>query len=244
LYVAPGYSETQRRKPHSKNEKGTSKMPSPPLIKVGSRNVGGKDGFQITIMSNIAAQKKNLAKFSAIGVNRATYRALNKTGGKANTQLKRDISNSYNLAQKEFKGDLTQQKAGPNKLTYAIRGTGKQIPIIKVKGGKKQTSLGVKINTGKGSQVLRGHFIARMASGHIGVYRRKDNAVHKKKENLSTGAPQWHALGITERKFPSVAHMVSNKARGARVWRFVETEYQKQLWSQLNSEALKVGATI
>ena len=87
-------------------------MPEPALKKVAVRQVGGKDGFQITIFSNIEAQKKNLLKFTAIGVERATYRALNKTGGKANTVLKRDISKSYNLAQKEFAANLKQIKGG------------------------------------------------------------------------------------------------------------------------------------
>ncbi len=217
-------------------------MPEPTLKKVGVRRVGGKDGFQITIFSNIEAQKNNLLRFTAIGVERATYRALNKTGGKANTILKRDISNSYNLAQKEFAANLKQVKAGPGNIQYKIVGTGRQIPIIKAKGAKKQTSLGVRINTGSGSQVLRGHFIATMPSGHTGIFRRKDGAKHKPRRNLTTGSPQWHALGITERKFPSVAHMVSNTERGARVFAFVRTEYPVQLKRQLDHEADNVGA--
>lgn len=218
-------------------------MPAPPLKKVGSRTFGGKDGFQITIFSNIEAQKKNLAKFSRIGVVRATYRALNKTGGKANTILKRDISKSFNLQQSIFKGDLNLIKANASKLQFVIRGTGKQIPVIKVKGAKKQTSLGVRINTGV-SKFLKGHFLATMASGHTGVFRRKDNAKHKPRSNLTTGERQWHALGITERKFPSIAHMVSNKKRGNRVFEFVRTEYPIQLARQLNTEASRLGATI
>ena len=189
-------------------------MPEPPLKKVAVRRVGGKDGFQITIFSNIEAQKKNLLRFTAIGVERATFRALNKTGGKANTVLKRDISNSFNLAQKEFAANLKQVKAGPGRLQFQIRGTGKQIPIIKVKGAKKQTALGVRINTGSGSQVLRGHFIATMPSGHTGVFLRKSGAKHKPRRNLTTGKQEWHALGITERKFPSIAHMISNEEFG------------------------------
>ncbi len=219
-------------------------MPSPPLKKVAVKRVGGKEGFQVTIFSNIEQQKKNLARFSRVGVERATYRALNKTGGKANTVLKRDISNSYNLAQKTFKGDLSVIKAGPKKLQFRITGSGRQIAIIKVKGAKRQTPLGVRINTGTGSQVLRGHFLATMPSGHTGVYRRKDDWVHKDKVNLTTGAPAQHGLGLTERMFPSVAHMVSNKKRGDRVFAFVRTEYPIQLNRQLNTEADKLGATL
>ena len=215
-------------------------MPEPRLKKVGVRNVGGKDGFQITIFSNIEAQKKNLLRFTAVGVNRATYRALNKTGGKANTVLKRDISNSYNLAQKEFKPGLKQIKAGPQRLEYKIRGTGQQIPVIRAKGGAKQTPLGVKVNTGK-SKFLKGHFIAKVGK-HTGVFRRKDNAKHKRMPNRTTGEIQWHALGITERKFPSIAHMVSNKERGDRVFVFVQREYPIQLKRQLDSEADRLGA--
>jgi hypothetical protein len=215
-------------------------MPEPPLKKVSSKNRGG---FQIEIFSNLAKQKKNLARFSKKGVERATYRALNKTGGKANTVLKRDISKSYNLAQKEFNGGLKQIKAGPSKLRFTIIGTGKQIPIIRVKGAKKQTALGVRVNTGTGSRVLKGHFIATMASGHTGIFRRKDNAKHKPGKNLTTGVSQTRALGITERLFPSVAHMVSNSDRGDRVFAFVRKEYPIQLGRQLNNEADKLGAT-
>jgi len=218
-------------------------MPTPPLKKVAVRQVGNKDGFQISIFTNLEAQKKNLAKFTRLGVVRATYRALNKTGGKANTILKRNISESFNLQQKIFKGDLSLIKANAAKLTFTIRGTGRQIPIIKVKGAKKQTALGVKINTGE-SKFLKGHFIATMASGHTGVFRRKDDAKHKPRKNLTTGEPRWHALGITERKFPSIAHMVSNKKRGNKVFDFVRVEYPIQLRRQLNHEADRAGASI
>jgi len=219
-------------------------MPAPPLKKVAVKRVGGKDGFQVSIFSNIEQQKKNLAKFTRKGVLRATYRALNKTGGKANTILKRDISKSYNLAQKEFKGGMSVVKASPQRLQFYIRGTGKQIPIIKVKGAVKQTPLGVRINTGKGSRVLKGHFIATMPNGHTGVFQRKNSAVAKKSKNLSTGKVEYHGLGITERKFPSIAHMVGQTERGNRVFLFVRTEYPKQLKAQLNREADLAGATI
>lgn len=213
-------------------------MATPPVRLVStSRN---KDGYQLSIFSNLEAQKKNLLRFTAIGVERATYRALNKTGGKANTRLKRDISHSYNLAQKTFAKSMYMQKAGPGKLTLSIRGTGKQIPIIEAKGGAKQTALGVKINTGK-SQLLKGHFIAKVGK-HVGVFRRKDNAKHKKMKNRTTGVSEWHALGITERKYPSVAHMVSNDERGDRIWLFIRKEYPMQLKAQLNAEADKRGA--
>lgn len=219
-------------------------MPEPALKKVAVRRVSGKDGFQITIFSNIEAQKKNLLRFTAIGVERATYRALNKAGAKANTVLKRDISKSYNLAQKEFAANLKQIKGGPGRLQYQIRGTGRQIPIIKVKGAKKQTPLGVRINTGSGARVLRGHFIATMPSGHTGVFIRKSGAKHKPRRNLTTGKLQYHALGITERKFPSIAHMVSNNERGVRVFAFVRREYPIQLKRQLDAEADRLGASL
>lgn len=217
-------------------------VPEPPLEKVAVKQIGGKNGYQITILSNIEAQKKNLARFSAVGVNRATYRALNKTGNKTVTLLKRDISNTYNLAQKEFKNDLSLQQANSQRLNFIVRGTGKKIPVIKVKGAKKQTPLGVRINTGT-SKFLKGHFIATMESGHTGVFRRKDNAKHKPRKNLSTGKAQKHGLGITERTFPSIAHMVANDERGDRMFLFVRQEYPKQLFAQLNTEADRAGAS-
>lgn len=219
-------------------------MPEPALKKIAVKSIGGKNGFQITIFSNMEKQKKNLAKFTKKGVVRATYRALNKTGAKANTVLKRDISASYNLAQKTFAKDMKVIKAGPRKLDFTIRGTGRQIPIIDVKGGKKQTALGVKINTGNGSKLLKGNFIATMPSGHTGIFRRKSTAHGKKSVNLKTGKVEYHGLGITERKFPSVAHMVANDDRGDRVFAFVRKEYPIQLKRQLDTEALKVGATV
>lgn len=217
-------------------------MPAPPLKKVAVKRVGGKQGFQVSIFSNIEAQKKNLARFSRIGVLRATYRALNKTGGKANTVLKRDISKSYNLAQKIFSGNMSVIKAGPSKLQFQIRGSGRRIPIINVKGTPKQTALGVRINTGTGNHVMRGHFIAVMSSGHRGVFRKDKNAVAKKAKNLKTGATEYHALGISERLFPSIAHMVSMGPRGDKVFAFVATEYPIQLKRQLDSEADRAGA--
>ena len=192
-------------------------LSAPPLKEVATVDVGQPDAnYRVTLNSNIAAVRKQVVRFTKKGVRRAEFRALNRGAEQTLTLIRRDISKSFNLKQKEFKSHLSIIKANFNTLFVAIRGSGDQIPIIRATGAKKQTPQGVRVNTGGGAGVKQGTFLATVGN-HTGVFQREPGWKHQGPfPSKRGGAPQMHGLGIAELKYPPVESMIRNPKRAAR----------------------------
>ena len=219
-------------------------LSEPPLKEVAVVNIGDpKDSYQVTLSSNIAAVRKRVLRFGIRGVRRAEFRALNRAAGQTLTLIKRDISESFNLAQKHFKSHLSIKQANFSTLFVAITGRGNQIGIIKAKGAKRQTPTGVRVNTGGGSAVKKGTFLATMPNGKVGVFQREPQWQHKGPfTSKDRGVKQFHGLGIAELKYPPVARMLTNRKRANSAFDNFTTFYEKRLLANLNAEADKQGA--
>jgi hypothetical protein len=67
---------------------------------------------------------------------------------------------------------MTIAKATPSRLMATVTASNRRIPLIDF-GAPRQTKRGVTANTGQGRQLYPSAFIARMQSGHVGVFKRK-----------------------------------------------------------------------
>ncbi len=118
---------------------------------------------------------------------KATARALNRTAVSCRAELARMITKEYRLTQKAVKKELWISRARENRLEAAIRGEGspgiplkefaptpKRVPSTRRTGrGNYTPKVGIKVMIHRGKRkVVRGAFLARMPSGHIGVFRR------------------------------------------------------------------------
>lgn len=154
----------------------------------------------------------------------AAARALNRAGAQALTEAKRIIAAELGIRQ----GDLVREhrfgavgsqstgqalrltKATPDELRAVVRITGKRIPAIYLHakpddpsafaGFKNRLQRGVSWNLGRGRTRVTSAFVARMPSGHEGVFRRLGGVPRKGGPRKPPQRPERFA-GLPDEKF-------------------------------------------
>lgn len=160
-------------------------------------------GFQ----SNIARIRNQLGVIRREVVDKATVRALNKTGGVARTAASREIRQAgYNIAAKSVKDHIELKRARPGELRATVRASGRPMPLIAF--GARQTRAGVSVKVKEGRKLIKGAFIATMPTGHKGVFNRVGNR-HKRVRR--DGRVTWSGLPIKEMYGPSVPAAFRNR---------------------------------
>lgn len=158
---------------------------------------------------------------------RAQSRALNKAIRQARTVGAREISARRNVKVGRAKGEMRLQMARPGRPQAAVVASGSPIRAIEVKGRKTQTKLGVTAKIGqKGRHLFKGAFIAKMASGHVGIFRRKNKG----------------RLPIIEMTLPSVAATMVNEGVDEIMRSKAAPSYEAELIRLLEWEMRKAGA--
>lgn len=153
------------------------------------------------IKSDIRALARELKRFGKEGVSKANFRAMNSAVRSAKVIAKRQIGAKRNLSAKQAEAGLTIVFATETRPTVAIKGRGRMLALTALKqgvSGPKQFPLGTKATVARGKRTLiKGAFIARMPSGHIGVFVRT---------KTGGGPRRTPRLPIQEQVVPSIAH--------------------------------------
>ena len=211
------------------------------LKKVAMIKSGNGD---VEVWSDIQSLRKQLKRFSGDGINRANMRALNRAANKTRTRTVSLLSKAFNIKAGDLKPFVkVSPRATLRKGTVAIMGRStRPLGIHKfAKGAKKQGVLGVRFNAGGGSKTHPHTFIARMPSGHVGIFVRKTRRRTRRDVRVSptTGKKYRTHLSIRELTYPSVAHMITNVQRGQEIFNVFVADYPRQLFSQLDFELKK-----
>ncbi|SMO61272.1 Prophage minor tail protein Z (GPZ) [Balnearium lithotrophicum] len=166
---------------------------------------------------------------------RVIRQALNRTAKSAKAAISKEVRKIYNIKKRDFDKHITVTPARNTDIAVvAIKGKRlplfyflskssvsislkrKKLPVYerKTKTGRvvrvqsKWPALKVKVKRTEGWKVLRRNaFIARMKSGHIGIFRRMPNWKHKL---VSTNPRKYHGLPIAELTTLSSVQMVEN----------------------------------
>jgi hypothetical protein len=161
---------------------------------------------------------------------RSQARALNKAITQTRTKAAREVAEKRNILVGRAKREMRIQRATFTRPEAAIIARGDPIPVMDVKGAKRQTKRGVvaKIEgKGKGKpHLFEGAFIAVMPSGHKGVFKRRGNK----------------RLPIIEEKLPSIASTMIQDEVDIKLRAFAAPIYEAELVRLLNFEMTKSGA--
>jgi len=211
------------------------------LREVGKMKLGDEE---ITVYSDIEKTRKQLARFSQRGLQRATFRAMNKAAMKTKTFTGRLLAEDYATKKSAFKKQLfVSPKASEKSATVALKGTSNsRLPIYKWAARRPtMTPRGARFNAGGGSKVHPNTFIATAKSNHTGVFVRATNKRVGKQYNVSptTGKRYRTHLPIRELTYPYVAHMITADARAMKIFKHYINEYPIQLRQQLDYEVGK-----
>ncbi len=193
----------------------------------------------IVTRTDLKSLTRELKRFGRSGVDKATVRAMNSGIRSAKTAAKRSISKQRFLSAKQAEAGLKVIFATPTRQQVEIRGRGRMLPLTQLKTGvnnPKQQSLGVKVNVAQGRRTLiKGGFIARMPSGHVGVFVRK---------HLGGGPERVPRLPIQEQKLPSIAHTLTNDETIKAVQDRYGVVYGNTIIKQLNAAIRRANARI
>ena len=102
---------------------------------------------------------------------RAIVRALNRTIASVRTLVIREIADDTGLANKDIRPSIGVTNATFSRPAARLVVTGRRIPLIAFDA--RQTLRGVTYIGRRGRGEIRGAFIATMASGHRGVFKRR-----------------------------------------------------------------------
>jgi hypothetical protein len=108
----------------------------------------------------------------------ATARALNKTAVSAKSMAIKHVAANIGIAQKEVRPFIGLQKATLRSLDAVLKAVrAKRLPLIKIDPRAKQVSSGVAYRGAGGTRRAIPHaFLAKMPSGHSGIYARAPGA--------------------------------------------------------------------
>lgn len=173
---------------------------------------------------------------------RAVARSLNLAITRCRTQAARLVSDKRNIQVGRARRDMRLVKASPSKPVAMIVARGESIPLIEVKGVKRQTKKGVsvKVEAKARPKLFEGAFIQKMPSGHVGVFVRLDPSTH-----TSKGAGKGTArknLPIVQLRLPSVPSTMVQEHIHDQLQAFGAPVYERELVRLLDLEMKRAGA--
>lgn len=138
---------------------------------------------------------------------KATVRALNKTGAQVKTAASREIrAAGYNMKAGDIKKQIKVIPATAGKPVVTVRCVGRPVPLIKFSA--RQTGKGVTVNVKNGRKLIRGAFVATMPSGHRGVFIRTG---HDHRRVVRGGKVVWSGLPIKQLFGPAIPDAFGNQ---------------------------------
>ena len=150
---------------------------------------------------------------------KAITRSLNKTINSVKTDASRKIREELTLLDKDVKRDLAVRRARRGELAAAVVVTVRRTGLIKFRA--RQTARGVTVQVKrKGGRKLLAHaFIAKMPSGHRGVFEREKGVKR---------------LPINELLSGSVGQFLDNERVLSQIGEAAQEKFTKELSSQVD----------
>ena len=158
-----------------------------------------------------------------------TARALNRAAQGVKTDAARETRKEYKIKARDIRDSLRISRATPNKLQAMALGSGNRIPLVKfgarpAQPGGRRPAKGISVHV-KSRKVLKGSFVARTGSGHVGVFTRKGKA----------------SLPIEQKFGPAVPEMIGNPDVLERMTQGAKERFEKNLDHEINRSLEKLG---
>ena len=184
--------------------------------------------IETRLHDNFAEVRLSFKKYSK-DITKATVRTLNESARKAKTKAKREVTKFYDIKAGFINRGIHIEKANYNRLQSSITAIGKNLPLSRFSIKKTNKGVSFRIKRGSKRGLLKNTFIAKMPSGHIGVFERKEGAKHKKVGDI------WQpALPIKERFTIGLPFMFGARKVIKKVYQMLEIEMPKILERNIN----------
>lgn len=147
----------------------------------------GRD-LTFDLRSDLAQAVDRLEARTAGHVDAAAATALNRTSVTVRAEAVRKIGGTYNIKASVIRDQLRLKRADRSRLEAQVIASGRRIPLIAFQA--RQTRRGVTVRVKQERKLVRGVFIAKMPTGHTGVFERKGRARLPIRELFSVSLPQ------------------------------------------------------
>lgn len=175
---------------------------------------------------------------------KAIMRAMNRAIQGVKTDASREVRKEYNVRDRDVKETFTAHKASPENPSAIASFKGRAIrfgafsPLPKeppawkgVPVARRKPKAGVSLRIKKSRrEVMAGTFMARMSTGHIGVFRR------------GTKEPLEDTVPIYEPSAPSIPHFIDNEEIKDRLQTAAIARFNKTLDHETDRILKRIGA--
>lgn len=190
--------------------------------------------LDVDIRPAIREISKEFNDLKGTEINRGIARALNEMIGKSKVQASRSIRDTYKVKSAYIKDQIKPDKATRSRLTATLRVVFNPMPVYAF--SPRQTDKGVTVNIMGKKELLKSAFIAKMGSGHIGVFARgtatNNSFIFRTKRVKYKGS--WDKdLPIDEIITASPFQMVLNKRVAASIQARISKDFPNVLVKQL-----------
>ncbi|MFP4976382.1 phage tail protein [Paenibacillus sp. CN-4] len=158
-------------------------------------------------------------------VRKAVYSALNRVSQRVKTESGRKVRETYVTKAKTVTEQVVMRRGSVSSLSSELRWKGGNIPLLQFRTNPKAPTPGrparpvrAAVKRAGGNKKVDGAFLARMGSGHVGVFRRSGR----------------RRLPVEELYGPAVPVMLNNEEIVEHLERFAADEMDKRLEHELN----------
>jgi hypothetical protein len=127
-------------------------------------------GLRLDVRSDLRQAVFRLELKSKRLIDAATVTALNRTITSTQTEANRKIRERYSLRASAVRKQMRIGRASKARLFAELIVTGRRIPLVEFSA--RQNSKGVSVKVTRERKTVKTAFIARMKSGHVGVFAR------------------------------------------------------------------------
>ncbi len=187
--------------------------------------------MRIEITNSKAGLLSTFVKAFGAQAKQAVARAVNRTVKGVRTDAVKAAIREYSIKPPIVRKSIKVEQALNGSLEAAAIATGKRIPLIhfearpKQPGGRRPIK-GVSVQVKKERKVLKGSFLARLKSGHVGVFQREGD----------------DRLPIEEKRSLAVPQMLENQDVIEEIQEKAENRFDKSLSHEIDFALQKMGA--
>lgn len=186
--------------------------------------------MQIDLRNNIDAVVARLESYKREVLDKAIVSAVNRCAEMARTDAARELrAAGYNIKSATIKAAVNVSRASAGNMVATLTINRKPIPLIQYDA--RQTKSGVSVKVTSARKVVKGAFIAKMQSGHSGVYTRAPGAVHKRV--MVAGHKRWSALPIKQLYGPSIGGAYASDKVQAAMAKSIAANFSRRLAHEL-----------
>lgn len=174
--------------------------------------------------------------------NRALVASLNRTITGARTDAARAVSKVFVVTQRDVRETLDIRKATKNSLEASLRSEGAAIRLYKyglkpkaIKHPGPAGGLRIRIKRAGGRESWPHAFVARMPSGHVGVFtsRKRQDRVGQMKRRSRWAGKTLSRYEMKERFGPAIPSMLQDTGAFSEIQRGAEERLAKNIDQQI-----------